>query len=135
MPTVEQIMVALETTLDTIDGLRASAWVPGQINPPQAIVGAPPISNYNTAQGGSGIEIPMTVTVLTSAVYDRTGQMKLAGYASPTGDQSIRAAVMADRTLSGVVHDCLVDSFRPLGLEEVAFHQYFGGLFQLRVMA
>lgn len=132
---IEQIMLGLEARLTTIPGLRTSEWTADQINPPHALVGVPPIPNYRQAMGKAAYELDLTVTVLTSAALDRRGQLALARYADPTGSSSVIAAVEADRTLGGVVTDCVVQSFRPLGLEEVGLIGYYGGLFTLLCIA
>lgn len=137
--TVLQIMEAIETQLATISGLRVSEYKPDAINPPQAIVGVPPIDYWETFNNGS-YDINATITVLTSAAYDRVGQRKLAGYADPTGAQSIFAAFKAApavgvQTLGGVVDSCAIKTFRPLGIDEVAAIGYFGGIFELIVLA
>lgn len=133
--TIVQIMQGIEGRLSTIDGLRVAAISPDQINPPQAVVGVPVIDSYHQTMGRGRIHLAPTVTVLVSAGLDRVGQQRLAGYANPTGGQSIVAAVEADKTLGGVVEDCIVVSFRPLGLEEVGLVGYYGGVFDLRVIA
>lgn len=133
VPTVAAIMAGIEVRLGTIDGLRVSDVAPDQINPPAAIVGVPPL-NYTGFNRGR-IQIEPTVTVLVSAALSRVGQHALAAYANPAGASSVKAAIEADRTLGGVVADCVVVSFRPLGLEEVALIGYFGGVFELRAIA
>lgn len=136
-PTIEQIMDGIETRLATITGLRVSDVSPGQISPPCAIVGVPSVTDYHATFGSARMKLDdLTVTVLVSAAApDRVSQKKLAGYANPTGDTSVKAAIEADKTLGGVVDDCIVTSFRPLGLEEVGALGYYGGIFQLRAIA
>lgn len=134
-PTIAQVMQAVETRLATITGLRVNDIKPDQINPPQAIVGVPPIPRYHQSMGMGKFQINLTVTVLVSASLDRIGQLALAGYANPTGAQSIRAAIEGDKTLGGVVDDCIVVSFDPLGLEEVGIVGYYGGVFTLQTIA
>lgn len=133
--TLLQIMQAIETRVDTIDGLRTKDHSPGEISPPCAIVAVPPVPTYHGTFGGAKFPIRPTITVLTGNTLDRVGQHKLAGYANPTGETSIKAAIEADKTLGGIVDDCFVVSFRPLGLEEVGAIGYFGGLFELSVQA
>ena len=133
-PTVEQVMQAIETALTGISGLHVDDTAPGSINPPQAIVGIPPIPRYHTSLGGRRMELAPTVTVLVSAVADRAGQLALAAYADPQSATSVAKVLEADPTLGGVVSACQVQSFRPLGLEEVAAVGYFGGEFVLRVL-
>jgi hypothetical protein len=135
-PTIEQIMDGLEARLATISGLRVSDVSPGQINPPCAVIGVPPITEYHATFGSGRMTLnDLTITVLVSATLDRVGQKSLASYANPAGATSIKAAVEADKTLGGVVDDCVVMSFRPLGIEEVGVIGYFGGVFQLRAIA
>lgn len=134
-PTIEQVMLGIETRLKTISGLRVTEYAADQINPPHAIVGVPPIPEYRTTMGRGYFTIEPTVTVLVSAALDRAGQLKLASYANVTGASSIPAAIEADRTLGGVVDECWVLSFEPLGMEDVGLIGYYGGVFQLRTVA
>lgn len=134
-PTILDVMTGIEARLDTISGLRVSDFTPDQINPPQALVGVPPISQYHAAMSHGIFRLQPTVTLFTSAAYDRTGQRALAAYADPTGAQSIHAAIEGDKTLGGIVDYCIVVSFEVLGLQEVGLVGYYGGRFQLQVVA
>ena len=130
-PTLPQLMDALEAVLDGI-GLRASGASPGLINPPAAIVGVPPVPEYRaTFARGRVYLTDWPITVLTSSKVDRVGQRALAEYASWVGPKSVPLALEADKTLGGLIHDLAVQSFRPLGLDEVGVLQYFGGVFSL----
>jgi hypothetical protein len=133
--TIGGMMTAIEDALKTIGGLRVAAYVADQINPPQAIVGVPPIPDYRMTFGRGVWRMEPTVTVLVSAALDRPGQMTLASYADVTGDHSIPAAIEADTTLNSEVCSCIVTSFRPLGLEQVGLLKYYGGVFSLLVIA
>lgn len=134
-PAIAAIMLAIEDRLKTINGLRTSDYVPDQLNPPVAIVGVPPISNYHATMGRGRFTLEPTITVIVSGALDRIGQRALADYADPTGERSIRAAIEGDKTLGGLVDDCIVVSFRPLGQEAVGAINYIGGEFTLRVVA
>jgi len=129
------IMQAIGTRLSTISGLRVTAYVSDQVNPPAAVVGVPPIPQYHGtfAHGKFQLEIP--VTVLVSKVVDRIDQPALAAFADISGTNSIHAAIEADKTLGGTVDNCIVASFRPLGLDEVGALGYYGGEFVLRIIA
>lgn len=133
--TIGGLMAGIETALNTIPGLRVAAYIADQINPPQAIVGVPPIPNYRETFGRGVWSLAPTVTVLVSATLDRPGQLALAGYADVSGDHSIPAALEADLTLNSEVCACTVQSFRPLGLEQVGLLKYYGGVFTLAVTA
>jgi hypothetical protein len=137
MATLAQIMQGIEGRLATISGLRVSDTIPGQINPPQAVVGVPTIETYQA--GLNPHERPSlapTITILVSSAMDRVGQLQLAEYADPTGPRSIPAAIQADSSLGGVIGrgGCLVVRFDPLGIEEVGLIGYYGGRFTLRVI-
>jgi len=128
-------MEAVEARLQTIGGLRTSAYVADQINPPHAVVGVPEVDNYHATFHRGRMTIELQVWVLVSSTLDRTGQMLLADYADPVGSTSIANALETDKTLGGVVNDCIVLSFRPLGTEEVGQLGYYGGVFDLRIIA
>jgi len=131
--TIAQIIAGIETRLLTISGLRTNDISPGQIEPPCAIVGVPPIDDYNATLSSYHWDVSPTITVFTSAAMDRAGQLALCDYADHTGTKSIRAAIDADKTLGGIVEYCVVKSFRPLGLQEVGVVGYYGGVFELDV--
>ena len=138
--TIPQIMTGLKDRLATVSGLRAYEYAPDDPNPPCAFPLVPAIPSYREVMRGATFIIPFRIVVLTGAQLDRTGQKALAGYANPTGTQSIRAAVEGDRTvgpqtLGGIVQDVVVDGFDPSGLEEVGLVNYYGGTFTVRVIA
>ena len=137
MANLTDILIAIEGRLATIPGLRlpGTGLIVDQVNPPAAQVGIPPVDSYRETMRRGKWLIQPTITVLVSASLDRTGQLALAEYANPTGARSILAAVEGDRTLGGVVDDCIVQSFRPLGLEEVGLIGYYGGEWTLLVAA
>jgi hypothetical protein len=134
-PTIQAIMEGIETRLETISGLRTAEYVPDQINPPQAVVDFPGDITYHEAFAHGKFRVDPTVMILVSKVVDRVGTAALAAYASPTGTNSIHAAIEGDRTLGGVVDDCIVVSFRRLGQEEIDGLGFFGGVFTLHVIA
>ena len=131
-PTIRAVLTAIETQLATIPGLKTSDYAPGQITPPQAIILAPPI-NYLVGYGDRRPILEVQVTVLVSAALDRVGQLALADYADPDSATSIPKAIAADPRLGGVVGQCQVTSFEPLGSEDVGLLGYFGGRFTLRI--
>ena len=131
-PTIRAVLGAIEQRLGTIDGLRTSDYAPGQIQPPQAIVLAPPI-NYLVGLGARRPILEVQVTVLVSAALDRVGQLALADYADPDGPRSIAATIAADPTLGGVVGQAQVTTFEPLGSEDVGLLGYYGGRWTIRI--
>lgn len=136
MATIEQIMQGIETRLGTIAGLRVSDTITPTISPPFAMVGLPSGIDYHAAMGANPLgNLMFEIWVFTSTAWDRTGQLKLAGYQNQNGSTSIRAAIEADRTLGGVVDDCFVRSSRRVTVEEFGVIKYFGGVFTVPVFA
>lgn len=136
MATVEQIMQGLETRLGTISGLRVSDTVASTISPPFAMVGLPSSVQYHRSMGTNPLgDYEFEVWVFTSTAWDRTGQLKLAGYQNQNGSTSIRAAIEGDKTLGGVADDCFVRASRRVTVEEFGVLKYFGGVFTVPVFA
>jgi len=131
-PTIRQILTAIEAQLATIPRLRTSDYAPGQIQPPHALVLCPPIPNYYTGLDRRPI-LEVSVTVLVSDALDRVKQLELADYADPDSPTSIPKAIAANERLGGVVGQCQVTSFEPLGSEDVGLLGYYGGRFVLKV--
>ena len=133
---IGDIMAALGTRLNAIDGLRGYGYAPDNPSPPCAFPLVPDIGSYREAMKRGTYVIPFQVAVLTGAQLDRTGQKSLAGFVSQTGTASVRVALEdGDKTLGGIVNDLVVDSFTSRGLEEVGLVGYYGGLFTVRVIA
>lgn len=132
--TIEQIMTGLKTRLATIPGLQALDFAADNPTPPTAFPLVPAFDYRQTMRRGS-YTLPFRIAVLTGAQLDREGQMNLAGYANQTGATSVRAAIEADNTLGGIVSETVVDDFDPQGLESVGLTQYYGGIFNVRVIA
>lgn len=133
---IGELMSAFRDRLKTIDGLRAQDYAPDKPNPPIAFPLVPAIPSYRAAMRRGLTVIPMQIVVLVGAQVDRVGQHALAAHANPTGAKSIRAALEdGDRTFGGLIDDLTVDSFDPRGLEDVGLINYYGGVFNLRVMA
>lgn len=131
-------MTALKGRLSSVDGLRAYDYAPDNptLDKAAAFPLVPEISSYREAMRRGLIVYPFRVALLTGAQLDRSGQLRLAQYASATGVRSIRAALEdGDRTLDGLIDDLVVDSFDPNGLQEVGLLNYYGGTFAVRVMA
>jgi hypothetical protein len=95
--TITAVREALADTLATVPGLRVYSFVPDQIAEPAAIVlpdeGAP------TANSRGNDTLVFRVRLAVSRVSDRNAAVKLDGYLSSSGTDSIRAALVATRTL------------------------------------
>ncbi len=127
-------MTGLETRLKTIPNLRTAPYVPDQVNPPQAIVGVPPIPNYHGAFAHGIFHLDVPVTVLVNKVVDRLDQPAMAAFADIAGTNSIHAAIEGDKTLGGAVSSATVTDFRPLGNDEVGVLGYYGGVFTIKIV-
>lgn len=134
VPTLNDVLTGIEDRLETIQGLRVSSFIADQVNPPAALVGVPPIESYRATMQRGRVVFTPSVFVFVSAALDRIGQRLLSEYADVTGDKSIPLAIEGDRSLGGVAEDCVVNSFRPLGLDEVGQIGYYGGVFDLMVI-
>lgn len=133
-PKVSELLTALEQRLLTVIDLRTAAYMADQVNPPMAVVGVPPIDNYRATFTRGKLTMEFQVYVLVSGALDRIGQQTLSEYMDVVGEKSIPLAIEGDRTLGGLADDCVVRSFRPLGIEEVNAIGYYGGVFQVLVV-
>ena len=138
--TIDQIMAGIKDRLATIASLRAYDYAPDNPVIPKGGAAAfplvPPIPSYRETMRRGSYAIPFQIALLTGSQLDRVGQQRLAAYASPTGTDSVRAALEdTDKTLGGLAHDTIVDSFDPNGLQEVGLVPYYGGTFAVRVIA
>lgn len=131
MPELQRVMGGLATQVAKT-GLRMTDHVPGKINPPQGVVTVPPV-DYEVDFAHSRAVLIVTVTVLVSKTMDQQGQHALAAYADVSGDKSVKAIIDANRSLGGLVDDCHVSKFRPLGITEVGHLGYFGGEFTIPI--
>jgi hypothetical protein len=100
MPTVTELRSGLAARLATITGLRTSATIPDQINPPVAIVSLDNIA-YDEAFARGLDEYQFTVTVFVGRIAERTAQNALDAYLAPTGSGSVKTAIEGDRSLGG----------------------------------
>lgn len=115
----------LKTRLKTISGLRVYDTIPGDINPPAAVItpGDPAIV-YDATQAGAQT-LNFVVIVFASKASDRTAQDKLDGYLNPTGASSIKAAIEGDDTLGGTADSAAVTTITTYGLSDVAGVDYW----------
>jgi hypothetical protein len=135
MSTLLQIRSGLKTALATIGGLNTHSAEPGQVTPPAAVVVTPAI-DYGISSSYNRLNVyEFRVIVLVSAGLSDEAAHILDTYADPNAVTSIRAAIEYDPTLGGVTDTLVVNSFRPLDVEEVAALGYWGGDFSVTVYA
>ena len=132
---LETFLTALETRLQTVPGFNVTLEPVTSGTPPFGWIGLPPIDDYHATFGSARITFEPTVTVLVSKTNARNGVLTMARFVNPTGAQSIKACIEADKTIGGTVNDCFVVSFTPLDEQEIGVIGYFGGQFNLRAIA
>jgi len=135
MTDIIDVLEALRDRLRTIDGLNAGIALTGNVTPPYAFTGLPAVPSYRQSFAGTKMTINPTITLLTSSLFDEIGVRTLAEFMAPTGPKSIYGAIMRDPKLGGVVEACRVMEFRPLGAEDHGAIGYYGGVFELEIMA
>lgn len=128
------VMEAFKSILSDVKGLSVSLSPTGTIKPPHAIVGVPTVLDYRKARAGARCDLEVSIILLTSAAFDETGALRLAEYATPSGDRSLFLAVERNPTLGGVVEQAQIRDFRPLGADEYGQIGYYGGEFTCSVM-
>jgi hypothetical protein len=114
MASISAIRTGLATRLGTITGLRTSAFMPDNPNPPIAVVMPSSVSYDDTFHRGMQTYV-FNVLVIVGRVDERTAQSSLDGYVSSTGSSSIKLAIEGDKTLGGVVFDTRVTEMRNYG--------------------
>jgi hypothetical protein len=132
MATVSQIRDGLAANLATISGLRTSATVPDNPNPPIAIV-EPTSVNYDTTFGRGLDEYLFKITIIAGRADERSGQNKLDGYCNPSGSLSVKTAVESDKTLGGVVQNLRVSGLSTYGSITIAETPYLAAEFAVTV--
>jgi hypothetical protein len=109
-----------------IPGLRATGTVPGQVNPPQAIVSPAPGSIIEFQAMNDVADYQLRVTLLVGAADEPDSQNLLDGYLSATGPSSVEQALGADPTLGGTVAYAVLTGEQGYGLLDWGALQYLG---------
>jgi hypothetical protein len=132
--TITQIRDGLATRLATITGLRVSADIPDNPNPPIAVIGPNTVS-YDTSFQGGLTTYTFVVTVIVARVSERQAQTRLDAYASTSGTQSIKEAIEGDRSLGGIVADVRVTEMTNVGAVLLGEANYIAANFAVTVYA
>jgi hypothetical protein len=134
MADVATIRTGLATNLATISGLRTSAWVPDQINPPIAVI-KPETITYDTAFARGLDTYEFSVLVIVGRVDERTAQSRLDAYCASSGATSIKTAIESDRDLNGAISDLRVTEMRNYTSLPVGDVTYLAAEFVVQVFA
>ena len=114
MALISELRTGLAANLATITGLRTTATVPDNPNPPIAII-LPQGVEYDNTFGRGMNTYTFAVTVIVGRVSERSGQNALDAYVSSTGTASIKLAIESDKTLNGKAFDLRVTDSRNYG--------------------
>lgn len=114
MALISELRTGLAANLATITGLRTSATIPDNPNPPIAII-LPQNVEYDNTFGRGMNTYTFAVTVIVGRVSERSGQNALDAYVSSTGSASIKLAIESDKTLNGKAFDLRVTDSRNYG--------------------
>lgn len=135
MASITDLRNGIANNLATISGLRTSATIPDQINPPIAVV-VPQSINYDTAFARTGgDQHEFIVTVIVGRVDERSAQNRLDAYCSGTGASSIKTAIECDKTLGGKAFSLRVESLRNYTQVSLADATYLAAEFVVQVYA
>jgi hypothetical protein len=131
---ITAIRQGIATNLATISGLRTSAELPDNPNPPTAVVALETI-DYDGAFQQGVTTFMFTVIVIVGKQSDRISQRSLNQYASQNGERSIKTAVESDRSLGGNAMDCRVRGMTSVGSLQLNDTEYMAAEFSVAVYA
>jgi hypothetical protein len=134
MATLSEIRDGIATNLATIVGLRTSGVIPGQVNPPYAVI-TPEGIDYHRAFANGFNTYNFTITVVVGQADSRSSQKALDAYCTPSGASSIRSAIESDKTLSGKAFDVMVSEMRNYGSTTIGETTYLAAEFTCAVQS
>lgn len=134
MADISELRDGIAANLATIAGLRTSATIPDNPNPPIAIVQLNRVQYHQDFQRGM-TEYNFAVQVIVGRVDERSSQRILDAYCSSTGPSSIGLAVESNRTLSGKAFDTIVTEMTNYGSVLISDVTYLAAEFNVRVLA
>ena len=130
---ITDIRNGIATNLATIPGLRTSAELPDQPNPPIAVVQLNNVTYDQAFQNGL-VVYNFTITVIVGKVAERLAQQRLNAYAS-TGVGGVKAALQSDKTLGGHAFDVKLQEMTNIGAITLGEQQYLAAEFSAIVYA
>ncbi|HEY7821633.1 MAG TPA: hypothetical protein VIG24_02305 [Acidimicrobiia bacterium] len=122
----------LATRMSTIQGLRTSSTVPDAPRPPIAVVMPDRVVYDLNARRGADTFL-FTIILLVGRADDRAAQNNLDNYI--VGDNSIKAAIEADRTLGGKANTCRVTEMNSYASMIIGETVYLAANFAVEVTA
>jgi len=133
MTTVSELREGLATNLRTVAGLRVSAEIPDQPNPPQAVVQLRSVDYDGSFQRGM-TTYNFIITVLVGRVAEREAQRRLDAYVS-NGASSIKLAAEIDKSLGGKAFDVRISEMTNIGAVLLGETSYLSADFTATVYA
>lgn len=130
---ITDIRDGIAANLATIPGLRTSAELPDQPNPPIAVVQLNNVTYDQAFQNGL-VLYNFTITVIVGKVAERLAQQRLNAYAS-TGVGGVKTALESDRTLGGSAFDVKLQEMTNIGAITLGEQQYLAAEFAAIVYA
>jgi hypothetical protein len=134
MTALTDLRTGLANRLTTITGLRSSAYIPDNPQPPVAVV-MPGRITYDQAFGRGSDEYSFTIMLIVGRVADRASQTTLDGYCESSGSRSVKAAIEGDRSLGGKALDCRVTEMTNQGSLSIGDVTYHTAEFSVTVIA
>ena len=131
---ITEIRAGIAENLSTIPGLRATALVLDNVNPPVAVV-EPVGINYDAVMGRGLDEYNFKVTVIVGRASERSAQNLIDTYCTGSGPASVKGAIESDRTLGGKVNDLRVTRLSSYGSFTIADVNYLAADFAVVVYA
>lgn len=134
MASITDLRAGIAANLATIAGLRTSAEMPDNPNPPVAVVSISDV-DYDLDFNRGMSQYNFDVTVIVGRADERTAQRKLDAFCSSTGTDSIKLAIESNRNLSGVAYDTRVSGLRSYGSITVNDTTYMAAEFTVQCLA
>ena len=134
MASITELRAGLAANLATITGLRTSAEIPDNVNPPIAVIGFDRVQYHQAYKNGMA-SYEFTVQVIVGRVDERNAQRYLDAYCSSTGASSVLLAIESDKTLGGKAFDCFVSEMSSYGSAIIGENTYLAADFQVQVLA
>ena len=133
MTTITELRDGLATNLRTITGLRVSAEVPDNPNPPQAVIQLRSVDYNGSFQRGM-TTYNFIITVLVGRVAEREAQRRLDAYVS-NGASSIKLAAESDKTLNNKAFDVIISEMTNISAVLLGETSYLSADFTATVYA
>lgn len=131
---LSDIRKGLAGQLATIRGLRVLEHIPEQLNPPAAVISRAEV-DYTQAMSGGLTQWSMQVQMVAGRMADQQSQRQIDAWLAWDGDQSIRAALEADRSLGGNCQTSRVTTADAMVTIQLGDSEYLGVTFNVTVYA